>query len=239
MIRILLADDHDVVRRGLRSLLEEHEGWSVVAEARDGSEAIQLAIETKPDVAVLDYKMPIINGLEATRQIHTLVPSTEILVFTMDETQMVTRDFLLAGARGYVLKSDASYSLISAVEALSMHKVFFTGTISETLLNAFLQPNALAPDASLQTDALAPDDALSPDLEDAQEAVTLTRILTPREREVVQLVAEGNSSKEIARALTLSVKTVETHRATIMRKLNVTSVADLVRYAIRGGLVKL
>lgn len=212
-VRILLADDHEVVRHGVRSLLQEHEGWVVVAEARNGEEAIQRAVETKPDVAVLDYAMPILGGLEATRQIHIAVPSTEILIFTMHETPTVIRDVLLAGARGYVLKSDANTDLIAAVEALSTHKAFFTGASAEPLLQAYLQ-------------------------QEAQEATAPTGNLTPREREVVQLVANGSSSKDIARSLILSVKTVETHRATIMRKLHLASVADLVRYAIRRGLIK-
>lgn len=212
MLRILLADDHDIVRRGLRELLEEHPGWTVCAEATNGREAVELALEHRPRVAVLDLTMPELNGLEATRRIRQALPETEVLVFTMHESDELVRNVLAAGARGYLLKSDAARQLVPAVEALAQRKPFFAGRISELLLEGFLKGER----------------ASGPETQER---------LTSREREVVQLLAEGNSNKDIARALDLSVKTVETHRAAIMRKLRLRSLADLVRYAIRNQLI--
>lgn len=209
MTRILIADDHEVVRSGIRSMLEDHAGWSVVAEAADGKQAVDRSIAEKPDVAILDYSLPLINGVEATRQIHTRAPSVEILIFTMHDNETLMRDLLQAGARGYLLKSDAGQHLLSAVESLAAHRPFFTGKASEALLESFMTK-------SRQVD----------------------QVLTTRERGVVQLVAEGHSNKQIANVLNISVKTVETHRATIMRKLDLTSSAALVRYAVRNKIVE-
>jgi DNA-binding NarL/FixJ family response regulator len=209
MTRILIADDHEVVRSGLRSILEAQPNWEVVAEATDGKEAILKAIATKPDVAVLDYSLPVFNGVEATRQIRTRVPQTEVLVFTMHESETLMRDLLQAGARGYLLKSDAKQFLITAVQSLAAHKPFFTSRVSETLLESFL--------TTTEGDR---------------------GILTARERTVVQLIAEGRTNKQIASVLNISLKTVETHRAAAMRKLNLTSTAAVVRYAIRNQLVE-
>ena len=207
MTRILLADDHDVIRAGLRSILEPR--WKVVAEAANGKEAIHKAMEFKPDVAVLDYSMPLINGVDATRQIRARVPTVEVLIFTMHESEGLMHELLEAGARGYLLKSDAKHFLINAVESLAAHRPFFTGKVSDTLVEAYLtRPSPL-------------------------EAV-----LTSRERGVVQLIAEGHSNKQIAHVLSISVKTVESHRATVMRKLNLSSAAALVRYAVRNKLVE-
>ena len=214
MINILLADDHDIVRRGLRDMLNAHEGWQVCGEAGNGREVVDLARNLKPDVVVLDLYMPELNGLEATRQIHHELPRTEVLIFTMHETEQLVREVLAAGARGYVLKSDAGRHLVSAVEALSHHKPFFTAKVSQTLLDAYLK--------SPKTD----------------EEGQLVRTLTPREREIVQMLAEGKSNKEVASRLSISVKTVETHRATVMRKLEINSIVELVHYAIRNGLVE-
>ena len=214
-IRILIADDHDIVRRGLRDLLEEHPGFEVCAEAGDGRDAVECAVQTQPNVAVLDYAMPGLNGLEATRRIRAMLPDTEVLVYTMHDSETLLRELLAAGARGYALKSDAARYLITAVEELARHRPFFTGRVSETLLRAYLQPDP--PDFSLKAVAGS---------------------LTSREREIVQLLAEGRSNKDIAAALTISIKTVETHRAAIMRKLSLDSIADLVRYAVRNGLVE-
>ena len=213
MLRILVADDHDIVRRGLTRLLEEHAGWSVCAEAANGREAVELALEHRPEVAVLDLTMPELNGLEATRRIRQALPDTEVLIFTMHESEELVRSVLAAGARGYLLKSDAARQLVPAVEALAQRKPFFAGRISEVLLEGFLESGRRKPTASA------------------------TDRLTSREREIVQLLAEGNSNKAIARRLDLSVKTVETHRAAIMRKLDLHSLADLVRYAIRNQII--
>ncbi len=211
MMRILLADDHDVVRQGLRKMLEAHQGWEVCAEATNGREAVKLAVELKPEVAVLDLSMPEMNGLEATRQIKKEQPGTEVLIFTMHETEQLIRDVLAAGARGYVLKSDGGRQLVEAVEALSRHKPFFTARASEALLQNFLK---------------------------SMSGTGKESVLTNREREIVQLLAEGKGNKEAAAALCISVKTVETHRATIMRKLGINSIVELVHYAIRNQMVE-
>jgi DNA-binding NarL/FixJ family response regulator len=214
-LRILLADDHDIVRRGLKELLEERGGWTVCGEAANGREAVELAAKLRPHVAVLDLSMPELNGLEATRRIRQAVPETEVLIFTMHDSEELVRNVLAAGARGYLLKSDAALQLVPAVESLAQRKPFFAGRISEVLLDGFLNP-----------------DRQKSSLETADP-------LTSREREIVQLLAEGNSNKEIARSLKLSVKTVETHRAAIMRKLDLHSLADLVRFALRNQIVSL
>jgi DNA-binding NarL/FixJ family response regulator len=214
VIRILLADDHEVVRRGLSSLLATRPDWQVCGEARNGREAVALAVKLKPNLAILDLSMPELNGLEATRHIRKEVPETEVLVFSMYENEQFVRDLLAAGARGYVLKSDVSSQLLNAVDAVSRHKPFFTSEVAERVLEGFLRLGELT-------------------AEDGSAA----GILTPREREIVQLLAEARSNKEVAATLGISVKTVETHRASIMRKLGITSIVDLVHYAIRNGLV--
>ena len=207
--RILIADDHAIVRSGLRTILEAHANWEVVAEAADGKEAIQNAIATEPDVAVVDYSLPLVNGIEVTRQIRARLPKTEVLIFTMHDNQTLVEDLLKAGARGYLLKSDARSLLIGAVEALAAHRPFFTAKVSEALLNHYVKGRQRT----------AP-------------------VLTDRERSVVQLVAEGHTNKEVGLLLGITIKTVETHRATVMRKLNLSSPAALVRYAIRNKLVE-
>jgi DNA-binding NarL/FixJ family response regulator len=211
MVGILLADDHDVVRRGVRSLLEAHPGWQVCGEAANGREAVRLAARLKPDIAVLDLEMPELNGLEATRQIKRKLPGTEVLIYSIHETEQLIREVLAAGARGYVLKADAGRQLVDAVEALSRHQPFFTARASEALLETFLKSPMASGEVSLLTD---------------------------REREVVQLLAEGKVNKEVASALGISVKTVETHRAAVMRKLGMNSIVELVHYAIRNQLVR-
>ena len=215
-LRILIADDHAIVRRGLRGLLEEHHGWEVCAEVTTGREAVQKVQELKPDVAVLDIGMPDLNGLEATRQILKLAPKTEVLILTMHHSEEVVREVLHAGARGYVLKSDADVDLVAAVDALSKHRPFLTSRITDMVLDSYLEGGG----------GRIP-----------EEVSTATR-LTPREREIVQLVTEGKSNKEVATALGITVKTAETHRANIMHKLGLTSVTELVHYAIRNKIVE-
>src|SRR5918998_5579498 len=214
MVRILLADDHEIVRRGLKELLEEHVGWTVCAEAANGREAVALAAQTRPQVAVLDFSMPELNGLEATRRIRQAVPETEVLIFTMHESEELVRNVLAAGARGYLLKSDAARQLVPAVESLARHQPFFSGRVSEVVLGGFLSPEPL------KTTSRA------------------AERLTSREREIVQLLAEGESNKQIATKLDLSVKTVETHRTSAMRKLGLKSLPDLVRFAIRNQIAQ-
>jgi DNA-binding NarL/FixJ family response regulator len=211
--RILIADDHEIVRLGLRAILEARTGWKVVAEAADGKEAITKALASKPDIVIMDYCMPIMNGVEATRQIHARLPHTEIMIFTVHDSDVLVGDLLQAGARAYLLKSEAKRHLIAAVESLANHKPFFTGRISEHLLNACLTAYR-----SRGGGGGGP--------------------LSPRERMIVQLIAEGHGNKESAAILNLSVKTIESHRATAMRKLNVTSTAAIVRYAVRNKLVE-
>jgi DNA-binding NarL/FixJ family response regulator len=222
MTRIMLADDHEVVRKGLRAMLETRKGWSVCGEASNGREAVRLATELRPDIAVLDLSMPELDGLEATRQIKREAPDTEVLVFTMHDTPRMVREVLAAGARGYVLKSDAARHLISAVEALLEHKSYFTSTVSESILEGYLQFVSGDERGSGQK---AAGGAPNP--------------LTKREREIVRLLAENLTNKEIAAKLSISVKTVETHRGAIMRKLGLNSIVELVYYALRNKIVEL
>ncbi len=188
--------------------------WQICAEARNGREAVSLSAQLQPNVSILDFSMPELNGLEATRKIRELCPQTEVLILTMHDTDRLVREVLAAGARAFVMKSDAARLLIQAIEALLQHKPFFTGRVSELLLAGYLDPIGKT----------------SPNDNPLQ--------LTPREREIVQLIAEGMSNKGIADILGISVKTVETHRANIMSKLDLRSVADLVRYAIRNGIIQ-
>ena len=211
-VRILIADDHEVVRRGVRVLLEAHAGWEICAEVVDGREAVEKARKLQPDIVILDIGMPALNGFEATRLIRDASPASQVLILTMHESEQVVREVLAAGARGYVLKSDAGRDLVTAVEALLRNRTFFTSSVAEVVLKRSLDGG--------WTDE-AGDDA------------TLTR----REREVLQLVAEGKASKEVANILGISVRTAETHRAHIMQKLDCHSVSDLVRYAIRNRII--
>lgn len=211
MIRILLADDHDLMRRGIRDLLEEDSSFEICGEASNGHEAVDLALRLKPDVAVLDLTMPGKNGLETIRQLHQDLPKTELLVFSMHDSDELIREVFAAGARGYVLKSDAARYLVEALQSLSEHKPFFTSRISEAILSSLTSP--------------APEVEPSP-----------TDPLSSREREILQLLATNKSNKEVAVTLGISVRTVETHRRSIMLKLNANSIVELVRYAIRSGL---
>jgi DNA-binding NarL/FixJ family response regulator len=218
MLRILIADDHEVARRGIRSLLESHPGWEVCAEAKDGRDAVELATTTKPDLVLLDIGMPNLNGLEAARQILATSPNAAILILTMHDSDNVIREVLRAGARGFLLKSDAGRDLVAAVEALESQKTFFTPRVSQMVLDGFLNR-----------------EKKRSEIEDV--ANSSGDLLTAREREVIQLLAEGRTSKEVAVTLNLSVKTAETHRTNLMRKLGLHSVADLTRYAVRNGIV--
>jgi DNA-binding NarL/FixJ family response regulator len=212
-LRILIVDDHAVVRRGVRSLLESEAGWEVSGEATTGREAVDMARRLQPDVVVMDISLPELNGLDATRQILKDSPRSEILVLTMHHSEELARDALQAGARGYVLKSDADQSLIAAVKSLREHKPFLSSMVTEFVLDDYLR----------RTDVL--------------ESMAHERVTT-REREIIQLVAEGKSSKEAASTLGVSVKTIEAHRANIMRKLHLRSLSELVRYAIRNKITQ-
>jgi DNA-binding NarL/FixJ family response regulator len=208
MRRLLIADDHVAVRSGLRAILEARAGWEVVAEAQDGREAVAEAVEKQPDVAIVDYAMPFMTGVEVTRCIrkHQLV--TEVLIFTMHDSNSLARQAFQAGARAFLVKSDASKTLLAAVESLIVHKPFYTGSFSSELKDV----------VSGRGD---------PD-----------RLLSPREKTIVKLVAEGYSNKGVSAILNLSIKTTETHRAAAMRKLDINSTAGLVRYAVRAKLVE-
>lgn len=208
--RILVADDHEVVRHGLRALLEAHPGWTVCGEAADGQEAVSKAIELQPSLAVLDIGMPNLNGLEATRQITAAVP-TKVLILSLYESEQMIREVLEAGASGYLLKSDASRYLVKAAEAISSGKTFFTPRFDH-LLNDY-GPRGTAKGLSVVS-------------------------LTDRERQVVQLLGEGKSTKEVATMLNIAVKTAETHRAHIMQKLDLHSITDLVLYAVRNRIIQ-
>jgi len=216
-LRVVVADDHEVVRKGLRSILEEQPGWEVTGEASDGREAVDNVKSLRPDVSVVDVGMPGLNGLEATRQMLRNDPQTRVLILTMHESDPLIREVLDAGARGYLLKSDASRDLVSAVDAIRKNKTYFTARVAQMVLDGYLdkKPRAAAVESDVPTSRL-----------------------TPRQREIVQLLAEGKSSKEVAVALGLSVKTAETHRANIMRRLNCHSVSELVRYAIRNNIIQ-
>ena len=209
-LRILVADDHHVVRAGLRTLLETKSGWQVCAEAANGREAAEKAGQFKPDVAVLDIGMPLLNGVEATRQIRKISPKTEVLILTMHDSEALIQEVLEVGARGYILKDDADRNLIAAVNTVSRHKPYLSSRVSGVFSKQTVGGNAGSD----------------------------RRRLTPREREIVQLLAEGKSNKEIAVLLGISVKTAETHRANIMLKLDMHSVTELVRYAVRNRIIQ-
>jgi len=212
-LRIVIVDDHAVVRRGVRALLESQPGWEVVAEGTTGREAVEIARRLQPDIVVMDLSLPELNGLDATRQIVQEAPRTEVLVLTMHHGEELARNVLQAGARGYVLKSDADENLVAAIEHLRQHRPFLTPTVTEFVLDDYLR-HVESPDHA------AP------------------RVITAREREIIQLLAEGKGNKEAAVVLGISVKTIEAHRANLMRKLQLRSITDLVRYAIRNNIVQ-
>ena len=214
-LRILIADDHDVMRDGTRSLIERQPGWEVCGLAATGREAVAQAIELQPDIVIMDMSMPELNGLDAAVQIRRRLPRTEILMFTAHETEDLVREVFEAGAKSFIYKSDAHEFLVDAIQSLSQHKPFFTSKVSEILFANLLN----RPDGNSHRS------------EPGQR-------LTGREREIVQLVAEGQSNKEVAGKLGISVRTAETHRAHILRKLNLDSIAGLVRYAIRNKMIE-
>jgi DNA-binding NarL/FixJ family response regulator len=211
-VRILIADDHELFRRGIAAELTQVPGWVVAADSANGRDAAAVAAELKPDIIVLDLTMPELNGLEAARKIIAADPAARILILTAHESEQVVREVLSAGARGYVLKSDAGRVLVAAVQALLDGRYFFTSTVAQMVLDGYLRSEA----------------------QDAESA----RTLSAREREIVQLLAEGNSNKDIARALDISVNTAETHRSNIMRKMGFASLPELVRYAIRNRIIE-
>jgi DNA-binding NarL/FixJ family response regulator len=213
VFRILLADDHPVFRLGLRSLLGSHEGWEICGEATDGREAVEKCKQLKPDLLILDICMPRLNGVDAARQILRDNPRQRILVVTDVGSDQVVRDCLEAGVRGWVCKSDGSAELTTAVEALQWQRSTFSSRVSDLILNGYLQGHPVNP------------------------AVVMPPQLTLREREVVQLVGEGRTSKEIAAMLGVSLKTAETHRSNIMIKLNLHSTVELVLYAVRNEII--
>ncbi len=209
-LRILVADDHELVRKGLQHVLERPPEWKVCGEASNGRKAIELAAELNPDIVVMDLSMPDLNGLEATRQICKLNPNAQVIILSMFESDDLVREVLAAGGRGYVMKSDAAQTLVAAIESLSAGKPFFSGRVSEMIHHGNIKSVSVLP----------------------------SRRLTAREREIIQLVAEGKSNKQAAAILKLSTKTVDAHRTNIMRKLNLHSIAELVRYAIRNKIIE-
>lgn len=210
-VRIIVADDHELVRRGLVAALSERDDWSVVADATNGRQAVEAVLKFKPHIAVLDLTMPELNGLEATRQILAAEPTTRVLILTAHESEQLIREVLNAGALGYVLKSDAGRVLLTAIEELVAGRPFFTSKVARLVLDGFLRHS------NARTGAAQP--------------------LSAREREIVQMLAEGHSNKDVARALGISVKTAETHRSNIMRKMEFESISDLVRYAVRNKII--
>ena len=214
-LRILIADDHELIRRGVRSLLEAEPGWKVVGEASDGQDAIEKAKETRPDIVVLDIAMPRLSGLEAARRLNRLLPQVKVLILTIHDSERLACEVLNAGARGYVTKSDTARDLVIAIGALCREKTFFTPRVDRIILGSFLNGSPAK-----------------------RVRETYGDRLTSRQREIVQLLAEGKTSKEVSALLNLSVKTVETHRANIMRRLSCHCVSDLVRYAVRNNIVQ-
>jgi DNA-binding NarL/FixJ family response regulator len=213
-LRIVVADDHALMRRGICDLLESEPGWEVVAQATNGREAVEAVAKVRPDVLVIDLAMPELNGLTAARDVLRAFPKVEIVLLTMHNTEQTIQEVLKCGARGYVLKSDAEQDLIAAVKAVAQGKPFFTPSVAEVVLKGYLRNNSNA------------------------ESPKGPQELTAREREVVQLLAEGKGNKDVASAMRVSVKTVEAHRSNINRKLSIRTTSELVRYAVRNSIIE-
>jgi DNA-binding NarL/FixJ family response regulator len=214
-LRILIADDHDVMREGTRAVIEREEGWQVCGLATTGREAVTLANQLEPDIVIMDMTMPDLNGLDAAIQIRRNLPRTEILMFTGHETDALIREAFEAGVKSFIFKSEAHHFLVEAIESLARHKPFFTSSVSAILFSNMLNR-----------------------AEGSRGVAGAGQRVTTREREIVQLLAEGKSNKEVADSLGISVRTAETHRASVLRKLNLDSFAGLVRYAIRNKIIE-
>jgi DNA-binding NarL/FixJ family response regulator len=215
-LRIFVADDHEVVRRGICALLTSHSGWEICGEAGDGREAVEKISHLKPDIVILDIGMPSLNGLEATRQIMHNDPQQKIAILSITDSEQVIQEALKAGAKAYILKSDGARDLIIAIEALQQNRTYFNSRVGQIVLNGFLNTGKMPS----KTASILPD-------------------LTAREREIVQLLAEGKSTKEVAVTLNVSVKTAETHRSNLMRKLGLHCLSELVLYAVRNNIVQI
>ena len=214
-LRILVADDHNLLRRGVKSLLEEHLDWKICAEAMTGREAVAKARELKPDIAILDFSMPDLNGLEAAKRIRQASPATEILILTMHYSDQLIREIVEAGIAGYLLKSDSDRDLVIAVETLARHKPFYDSHATEVILEKFNLGGR-----------------------DTEAPRSVRELITAFEREIIRLLAEGKTSRQIALLLDISLKSTENHRANIMRKLELHSVTQLVRYAVRNQITE-
>ena len=214
-LRILVADDHQLFRNGVRALLQSHAGWEICGEVETGREAVAKAIELKPDVLILDISMPDLNGVDAARRVRMASKNTEVLILSVHYSDQLVRDITKAGALGYVLKTDADHDLLNAVENLARHEPFFTSRAAKVIQQEFYAPGAVTDIPTLSH-----------------------KHLSSREREILQLLAEGKNGKEIALILGLSVATVETHRYNIMRKLEIHNISDLVRYAVRNQIIE-
>jgi DNA-binding NarL/FixJ family response regulator len=210
MLRVMIADDHEIVRKGMRDLIDAHPGWTVCAEAADGQAAMEIALRARPDVIVVDVSMPVLNGVALTRWLRRECPAAKVLLFTMHDDDQTVSAGLAAGARGYLLKTDSDRQLEDAIAALGANRPYFSSLVSDILLDA----------------------AINERRRSRAESFTL------RELEVAQLIAEGNSNKQIARQLSISIKTVETHRSSAMRKANTRTAAEFVRFAIKQNMIQ-
>ena len=214
-LHVLIVDDHEVVRRGLRAFIESHPGWEVCGEAVTGREAVEKASKLRPNMVVMDIAMPELNGLEATRQILKAVPRTAVLILTVHESEQLVHEVLEAGAQGYILKSDAGRDLVAAIEALSQHKVFFTSSVAKIVLEGYRKKGSHD----------EPSEDSPP-------------VLSPREREIIQLLAEGKSNNEVADCSISAPKPWKPTGRTSCEKLNLHSITELVHYAIRNKIVE-